>query len=107
MFLLNVNNICDFFYPINPPKCPLGCRGVNLYIILEEKLESWTYVLERRGMKVNRRKTEYMCVNERMRDRLTAQCKCEGEMCRKWRISNIRAQLYKVGLMDIESAEEK
>ena len=32
---------------------------------LERKLESWRYALERRGMKVNRRKTEYMCVNER------------------------------------------
>ena len=32
---------------------------------LEQKLESWRYALERRGMKVNRRKTEYMCVNER------------------------------------------
>ena len=32
---------------------------------VEEKLESWRYALERRGMKVNRRKTEYMCVNER------------------------------------------
>ena len=31
---------------------------------VEEKLESWRYALERRGMKVNRRKTEYMCVNE-------------------------------------------
>ena len=31
---------------------------------LEQKLESWRYALERRGMKVNRRKTEYMCVNE-------------------------------------------
>ena len=28
---------------------------------VEEKLERWRYVLERRGMKVNRRKTEYMC----------------------------------------------
>ena len=28
---------------------------------VEEKLESWIYVLERRGMQVNRRKTEYMC----------------------------------------------
>ena len=27
--------------------------------------ESWIYALERRGMKVNRRKTQYMCVNER------------------------------------------
>ena len=32
---------------------------------LEQKLESWRYALERRGMKVNRRKTEYMCLNER------------------------------------------
>ena len=32
---------------------------------LEQKLESWRYALERRGMNVNRRKTEYMCVNER------------------------------------------
>ena len=31
---------------------------------LEQKLESWRYALERRG-RVNRRKTEYMCVNER------------------------------------------
>ena len=37
---------------------------------VEEKLESLRYAMERRGMKVNRRKTEYMCV---MRDRLTAQ----------------------------------
>ena len=32
---------------------------------LEETLDSWIYALERRGMKVNRRKTEHMCVNER------------------------------------------
>ena len=32
---------------------------------VEGKLESWRYALERRGMKSNRRKTEYMCVNER------------------------------------------
>ena len=32
---------------------------------LEQKLESWIYALERRGMNANRRKTEYMCVNER------------------------------------------
>ena len=32
---------------------------------VEEKLESWIYALERRGMKVNGRKTEYMCGNER------------------------------------------
>ena len=34
---------------------------------VEERLESWIYAfaLEIRGLKVNRRKTEYMCVNER------------------------------------------
>ena len=32
---------------------------------VEEKLVSWRYALERRGIKVHRRKTEYMCVNER------------------------------------------
>ena len=32
---------------------------------MEEKLESWRYALEGRGMKVNRKKTEYMCVNKR------------------------------------------
>ena len=30
---------------------------------LEQKLESWRYALERRG--IYRRNTEYMCVNER------------------------------------------
>ena len=30
-----------------------------------ETLESWRYALERKGMKVNRRKTEYRCVPER------------------------------------------
>ncbi|KAI5102149.1 gastrula zinc finger protein XlCGF28.1-like [Silurus meridionalis] len=32
---------------------------------VEKSLESWRSVLERRGMKVSRSKTEYMCVNER------------------------------------------
>ncbi len=32
---------------------------------MEEKLEWWRFALERRGMKVSRSKTEYMCVNER------------------------------------------
>ena len=30
----------------------------------EEKLYSWRYALERRGTKVNRIHTEYMCLNE-------------------------------------------
>ena len=33
---------------------------------VEETMESWRYALERRGMIVNRRKTEYMSVNERI-----------------------------------------
>jgi hypothetical protein len=33
---------------------------------VEEKLERWRFALERRGMKVSRNKTEYMCVNERV-----------------------------------------
>ncbi|KAK3545034.1 hypothetical protein QTP86_033232 [Hemibagrus guttatus] len=32
---------------------------------VEENLERWRFSLERRGMKVSRSKTEYMCVNER------------------------------------------
>ncbi|KAK3522185.1 hypothetical protein QTP70_027006, partial [Hemibagrus guttatus] len=32
---------------------------------VEEILERWRFALERRGMKVSRSKTEYMCVNER------------------------------------------
>ena len=68
---------------------------------VEEKLESWRYALERRGIKVNRRKTEYMCV---MRGRITvvAQWKSKEKRWRNWRISNTWNQLYKV----MESAED-
>ena len=45
---------------------------------VEEKLESWRYALERRGMKVNRRNTEYMCVNERQ-DNSSGTVKMQGE----------------------------
>ena len=45
---------------------------------VEEKLERWRYALERRGMKVNRRKTEYMCVNERQ-DNSSRTVKMQGE----------------------------
>ena len=45
---------------------------------VEEKLEGWIYALERRGMKVNRRKTEYMCVNERQ-DNSSSTVKMQGE----------------------------
>ena len=30
---------------------------------VEQRLESWRYALERRGMKVNRSKTKYLCIN--------------------------------------------
>ena len=30
---------------------------------LERRPESWGYALERRGMKVSRSKTEYLCIN--------------------------------------------
>ena len=54
-------------------------------------------------MKVNRRKTEYMCVNER-HDTGSGTVKMQGEEVAKvWMISNTWAQLYKV----MESAEEK
>ena len=43
---------------------------------VEEKLESWRYSLERRGMKINRRKTEYVCVNERQ---VNGTVKMQGE----------------------------
>ena len=45
---------------------------------VEEKLASWRYALERRGMKVNRRKTEYMCVNERQKNS-SGTVKMQGE----------------------------
>ena len=69
---------------------------------VEEKLESWRYALERRGMKVNRRKTAFMCVNERQ-DTGSGTVKMLGEEVGKWMISNTWAQLYRV----MESAEEK
>ena len=30
---------------------------------VEQRLESWKYALERRGMKISRSKTEYLCIN--------------------------------------------
>ena len=30
---------------------------------VERRLESWKYALEKRGMKVSRSKTEYLCIN--------------------------------------------
>ena len=80
--------------------CTCHCDLQREQRTVEEKLESWRYALERRGMNANRRKTEYMCVNERQ-DMGTG--KCEEKRSRKWRISHIWAQLYNV----MENAEEK
>ena len=30
---------------------------------VEQRLESWRYALERRGMKISRSKTKYLCIN--------------------------------------------
>lgn len=32
---------------------------------VEEKLERWSYALQKRGRKISPSKTEYLCVNER------------------------------------------
>ena len=45
---------------------------------VEEKLESWRYASERRGKKVNRKKTEYTCVSERQ-DNDSGTVKIQGE----------------------------
>ena len=37
---------------------------------VEQRLESWKYALERRGMKVSRSKTEYLCINGRNDDEI-------------------------------------
>ena len=34
---------------------------------VERRLEFWRYALERRGMKVSRSKTEYLCINRKMK----------------------------------------
>ncbi|KAK3546878.1 hypothetical protein QTP86_003798 [Hemibagrus guttatus] len=47
---------------------------------VEENLERWRFVLERRGMKVSRSKTEYMCVNEREGSRTV---RLQGEEVKK------------------------
>ena len=37
------------------------CKGTREEV--ERRLEYWRYALERRGMKVSRSKTEYLCIN--------------------------------------------
>ena len=68
---------------------------------VEDKLESWRYALERRGMKVNRRKTEYMCVNERQ-DNSSGTVKMQGEEVAKVEDFNYLGSVDKV----MEIAEE-
>ena len=42
---------------------------------VERRLESWKYSLERRGMKVSRSKTEYLCINGGINDDETVKMK--------------------------------
>ena len=67
---------------------------------VEEKLECWRYALERIGMKVNSRKTECMCVDERQ---VNGTVKMQGEEVAKVRDFKYLCQMYNV----MESAEEK
>ncbi|KAK3565616.1 hypothetical protein QTP86_012938 [Hemibagrus guttatus] len=55
---------------------------------VEENLERWRFALERRGMKVSRSKTEYMCVNEREG---SGTVRLQGEEVKKPRFSKIRS----------------
>ena len=61
---------------------------------VEEKLESWRYALDRRGMKVNRRNPEFMCVNERQDN---GTMRMQGEEVAKVDDFNTWAQLYSNG----------
>ncbi|KAK3506379.1 hypothetical protein QTP70_017251 [Hemibagrus guttatus] len=47
---------------------------------VEENLERWRFALERRGIKVSRSKTEYMCVNER---EVSGTVRLQGEEVKK------------------------
>ncbi|KAF7708370.1 hypothetical protein HF521_017427 [Silurus meridionalis] len=49
---------------------------------VEKSLEGWKFTLERRGMKVSRRKTEFMCVK---RGRAVEWCSCREKRWRRWR----------------------
>ncbi|KAK3524753.1 hypothetical protein QTP86_002469 [Hemibagrus guttatus] len=54
---------------------------------VEENLERWRFALERRGMKVSRSKTEYMCVNEREGSGTESVSEAE-ENSQKWEVSS-------------------
>ena len=43
-------------------------RTLEICIGKKTRLESWRYALERRGMKVSRSKTEYLCINRKNDD---------------------------------------
>ena len=45
---------------------------------VERRLKSWKYELERRGMKVSRSKTEYLCINGRHKNETV---KMEDKKC--------------------------
>ncbi|KAF7690270.1 hypothetical protein HF521_012074 [Silurus meridionalis] len=70
--LYNIRRIRPFLSTQAAQESPLTTMFVDDIVIcgeskeqVEKSLERWRYVLERRGMKVIRSKTEYMCVNER------------------------------------------
>ena len=64
---------------------------------VERSLERWRYAIERRGMKVNRSKTEYMCVNERDE---------RGVMARRFFCKELRFQRLRVLVSGINSIPE-
>ena len=61
----------NFNYTCFSCKIILKCFLLNFYTKspfwkeVEQRLESWKYALERRGMKISRSKTEYLCINGR------------------------------------------
>ncbi|MCJ8740989.1 hypothetical protein PDJAM_G00065450 [Pangasius djambal] len=70
--LRKVVEICEQQYGFMPRKSPYTMVFADDIVIcsesreqVEENLERWRFALERRGMRVSRSKTEYMCVNER------------------------------------------
>ena len=58
---------------------------------VERRLESWRYALERRGMKVSRSKTEYLCINGGNHDE---RVKIEDTKVPRVRMQNFLAPLF-------------
>ncbi|KAK3545925.1 hypothetical protein QTP70_016972, partial [Hemibagrus guttatus] len=62
---------------------------------VEENLERWRFALERRGMKVSRSKTEYMCVNEREG---SGTVRLQGEEVKKKISVRIKGKMYRTAV---------